>query len=150
MAGTAKKDGKPGKKATADPQPEQPAEGRSKKAGDKESDSPLKSSDKRSVDKPLGKTPKGPKSGKKGGGGGGGGPRGGPAAVDSFDSKQHIPPNVVVAVGDQIHVFYHRNKTYEAKVIKVKEPGQGEEWPKFLVHYTGWNVRYDEWIPRSR
>jgi Ras-related protein Rab-1A len=20
----------------------------------------------------------------------------------------------------------------------------------FLVHYTGWNTRYDEWIPRTR
>ena len=48
-------------------------------------------------------------------------------------------------------VFYKFDTIYEAKVIKTKEiPGAGERWPKYLVHYQGWNARYDEWIKRGR
>lgn len=159
MPGAVKKEGK-SKKALAalekastassaaeTPSEQQPSEGeRARKKADKgsESDSPLKPSDRGGG--PPHKTPKGgPKSGRKGGG-----PRGGPGAVDSFESKQHLPPNVVVAVGDKIKVFYQRDEIYGAKVITVKDPEQGEDWPKFRVHYLGWNSRYDEWIPRSR
>lgn len=37
--------------------------------------------------------------------------------------------------------------TYEAKVIDVDKDGSG---PIYLVHYTGWNNRYDEWIAPNR
>ena len=52
-------------------------------------------------------------------------------------------------------MFYKFDMIYEAKVIKTKEiPGAvaaGERWPlKYLVHYQGWNARYDEWIRRAR
>ena len=52
-------------------------------------------------------------------------------------------------------MFYKFDMIYEAKVIKTKEiPGAAasvERWPlKYLVHYQGWNARYDEWIRRAR
>ncbi|XP_067634582.1 AT-rich interactive domain-containing protein 4B [Eurosta solidaginis] len=54
----------------------------------------------------------------------------------------------VVEVGDKLKVYYHEKKvTYEAKVIEISVQ-RGS--PMYLVHYTGWNNRYDEWVPRER
>ncbi|KAJ6638025.1 AT-rich interactive domain-containing protein 4B [Pseudolycoriella hygida] len=53
-----------------------------------------------------------------------------------------------VEVGDKLKVYYHEQKvTYEAKVIEISVQ-QGV--CLYLVHYTGWNTRYDEWVPRER
>ncbi|XP_076164874.1 AT-rich interaction domain hat-trick [Ptiloglossa arizonensis] len=56
-----------------------------------------------------------------------------------------------VELGDRLKVYYgptHESKvTYEAKVIDKEKDGTG---PLYLVHYTGWNTRYDEWIKASR
>ena len=65
------------------------------------------------------------------------------------DDKQHLEAKIVVIVGDKIKVFYKSNTIYEAKVIKVQERAN-YRWPRYLVHYQGWNARYDEWIERSR
>lgn len=51
---------------------------------------------------------------------------------------------------DRILVLYGKGKTlrtYEAKVISVE---RGESKCEYLVHYSGWNNRYDEWIESSR
>lgn len=56
-----------------------------------------------------------------------------------------------VECGDKLKVYYgptHESKvTYEAKVIEIEKDGPE---PMYLVHYTGWNTRYDEWIKGSR
>lgn len=56
-----------------------------------------------------------------------------------------------VEFGDRLKVYYgptHESKvTYEAKVIDMEKDGAE---PMYLVHYTGWNTRYDEWIKASR
>ncbi|CAH1982016.1 unnamed protein product [Acanthoscelides obtectus] len=56
-----------------------------------------------------------------------------------------------INVGDKLKVYYgptHESKvTYEAKVIDIDKDQTG---PVFLVHYTGWNTRYDEWIQPQR
>ncbi|XP_036139806.1 AT-rich interactive domain-containing protein 4B [Monomorium pharaonis] len=56
-----------------------------------------------------------------------------------------------VECGDKLKVYYgptHESKvTYEAKVIEIEKEGPE---PMYLVHYTGWNTRYDEWIKASR
>lgn len=60
-----------------------------------------------------------------------------------------IDDDFPVEVGDKLKVYYHEKKvTYEAKVIEISvvQPGT----PLYLVHYTGWNNRYDEWIQRER
>ncbi|XP_058828786.1 AT-rich interactive domain-containing protein 4B isoform X2 [Topomyia yanbarensis] len=53
-----------------------------------------------------------------------------------------------IEVGDKLKVFYDEQKvTYEAKVIEIaKQEGR----PIYLVHYTGWNTRYDEWVRKER
>lgn len=66
------------------------------------------------------------------------------------EEKQDLAPNVDTQVGDKIKVYYRSNQVYEAKVIKLKEPKDAEKYPRFLVHYQGWNARYDEWIKRER
>ena len=66
------------------------------------------------------------------------------------NEKQHLAPDDIVEVGDRIKVFYIRETIYPAKVIQVQDPKNGEKWPRYRVHYDGWNKRYDEWIKRSR
>ncbi|RZF43118.1 hypothetical protein LSTR_LSTR001296 [Laodelphax striatellus] len=62
-----------------------------------------------------------------------------------------LPSYKSVSVGDKLKVYYgptHESKvTYEAKVLSTKEDSSET---LYLVHYTGWNTRYDEWIKRSR
>ncbi|XP_034238691.1 AT-rich interactive domain-containing protein 4B [Thrips palmi] len=70
----------------------------------------------------------------------------------STDDNLDLLPNYKnVCIGDKLKVYYgptHESKvTYEAKVLEVEGGGQEES---YLVHYTGWNNRYDEWIKRSR
>ncbi|KAK3912480.1 AT-rich interactive domain-containing protein 4B [Frankliniella fusca] len=74
------------------------------------------------------------------------------AGSSSVDDSLDLLPNYKnVCIGDKLKVYYgptHESKvTYEAKVLEVEGEGQDET---FLVHYTGWNNRYDEWIKRSR
>ena len=63
---------------------------------------------------------------------------------------QHLGDEVGVVVGDRVRVFYKFDTIYEAKVKKVQKPKEGCRWPKFHIHYQGWNSRHDEWIKRSR
>ncbi|RZC38979.1 AT-rich interactive domain-containing protein 4B, partial [Asbolus verrucosus] len=64
--------------------------------------------------------------------------------TDSFSGQ-------TISVGDKLKVYYgptHEYKvTYEAKVIEIDRDSTG---PVYLVHYTGWNTRYDEWITPNR
>lgn len=55
-----------------------------------------------------------------------------------------------IEVGDKLKVFYHENKvTYEAKVLEITYLANDEEY-SYLVHYNGWNQRYDEWVKKDR
>merc|ERR1712223_1595415 len=62
---------------------------------------------------------------------------------------QHLEPHVHVAAGDKIRVFYKFDNIYEAKVKRVQTK-DNMKWPRYFVHYQGWNARYDEWIKRSK
>ncbi|CAB4064585.1 RAB1A [Lepeophtheirus salmonis] len=67
------------------------------------------------------------------------------------EEPQYLSPDVDVRVGDKIKVFYIRGIIYDAKVIKCQEQEKNNsKWPRYYVHYQGWNARYDEWINRSR
>uniref|UniRef100_A0A182M7D4 ARID domain-containing protein n=1 Tax=Anopheles culicifacies TaxID=139723 RepID=A0A182M7D4_9DIPT len=101
-----------------------------------------------------------------GGGGSGGGPPGsgsssvggngsGPGTVSgrtvspvSGLAAGSSVPDFPIEVGDKLKVYYDEQKvTYEAKVIEIaKQEGN----PIYLVHYTGWNTRYDEWVRKER
>ena len=65
------------------------------------------------------------------------------------EEPQHLKPSVECSLGDKIKVFWRHGLIYEAKIIKVDRP-EAEKWPKYYVHYQGWNQRYDEWITRGR
>ncbi|XP_046402121.1 uncharacterized protein LOC124168059 isoform X2 [Ischnura elegans] len=69
-------------------------------------------------------------------------------------SEEHmgqLSNHIHVGIGDKLKVYYgptHESKvTYEAKVVDTEMDGHQT---LYLVHYTGWNTRYDEWIKRSR
>lgn len=69
-------------------------------------------------------------------------------AVDKEKEKEKDLNDFPIEVGDKLKVYYHEQKvTYEAKVIEISMQ-QGTT--HFLVHYTGWNTRYDEWVPKER
>ena len=42
---------------------------------------------------------------------------------------------------------YHGPLLYEAKIHKLKVK---DKVTKFLVHYAGWNTKWDEWVADSR
>ena len=67
---------------------------------------------------------------------------------EEMEDVQHLTDEIRVSVGDKIRVFYHSYETiYEAKVKRIQDQ---KPWPRYYVHYQGWNARYDEWIKRSR
>ncbi|KAJ3136144.1 Esa1p-associated factor [Physocladia obscura] len=50
------------------------------------------------------------------------------------------------SAGDKILCF-HGPLLYEAKVLKTDQRGDGQY---YLVHYNGWNTKWDEWVPEAR
>lgn len=76
------------------------------------------------------------------------------------DSEEHHTPMVVEGVepsktgyeeGNRVLIWYGKGKqqlTYEAKIIGVDRVESGHK--EYLVHYSGWNIRYDEWVDESR
>merc|ERR1712025_1565606 len=72
-----------------------------------------------------------------------------PCGSGDGEEPQHLKPTVECSPGHKIKVFWLHGQIYEAKIIKV-EKLEAEKWPKYYVHYQGWNQRYDEWITRGR
>lgn len=75
------------------------------------------------------------------------------ASKERSPSPPAPPPHPPIAdeelvVGARVKVHYgsgsHR-KLYQAKIVKVDTVEN-----KFVVHYLGWNTRYDESVPKSR
>lgn len=72
---------------------------------------------------------------------------------DSSSSDPPVPKvkETKVNIGDKLKVYYGPNLdskvTYEAKVLESETDDTGII---YLVHYTGWNNRYDEWIKPHR
>nr|CAD7572281.1 unnamed protein product [Timema californicum] len=64
-------------------------------------------------------------------------------------STGQLSNHVTVLAGDKLKVYYGPTQeskvVYEAKVVEIDMKQK-----MFLVHYTGWNTRYDEWIKRGR
>ncbi|XP_073994512.1 uncharacterized protein isoform X2 [Rhodnius prolixus] len=62
-----------------------------------------------------------------------------------------LPSYKTILPGDKLRVYYgptlESKVTYEAKVLSIRTEGNESV---YLVHYTGWNNRYDEWIKTSR
>lgn len=68
--------------------------------------------------------------------------------VDKDKGSGSDQSDFAINVGDKLKVYYHEQKvTYEAKVIEISKQNENA---LFLVHYTGWNTRYDEWVPKER
>ncbi|XP_013777199.2 LOW QUALITY PROTEIN: AT-rich interactive domain-containing protein 4A-like [Limulus polyphemus] len=69
---------------------------------------------------------------------------------DENDNAQGKKLEGRLELGDRVKVKYgsgKQQKIYEAKITKI-ETDAGEK--QYSVHYTGWNVRYDEWVKRRR
>ncbi|KFB51721.1 hypothetical protein ZHAS_00019811 [Anopheles sinensis] len=82
------------------------------------------------------------------GSGNGSGPGAGGGRRQSVSPASGTVPDFPIEVGDKLKVYYDEQKvTYEAKVIEIANQ---EGNPIYLVHYTGWNTRYDEWVRKER
>lgn len=72
-------------------------------------------------------------------------------AVPVGNQISEVPATYNINIGDKLKVFYGSSNesktTYEAKVIEIDKDQTGQI---YLVHYTGWNTRYDEWIQYQR
>ncbi|KAI1286199.1 AT-rich interactive domain-containing protein 4B [Halotydeus destructor] len=68
-----------------------------------------------------------------------------------FTKDPPIGKDVEVTIGAKVKIRWSGNnkQLYDAKVLKAeKNPDITKQ--RFLVHYNGWNTRYDEWIKRKR
>ncbi|KAK6635234.1 hypothetical protein RUM44_000485 [Polyplax serrata] len=75
-----------------------------------------------------------------------------PSAADEDLNLPCLPPYKNVFIGDILKIYYgapgETKVIYEAKVVDIKENDSGETI--YLVHYAGWNSRYDEWVKRNK
>lgn len=73
-----------------------------------------------------------------------------PPRPESGEPTRRCSLDMSIDVGDRVKVKYGRGrqlKIYEAKVLRIEEECSEK---KFYVHYTGWNMRYDEWVRKNR
>ncbi|KAL1378896.1 hypothetical protein pipiens_015290, partial [Culex pipiens pipiens] len=140
-----KKEPKTPKQAPPPPPVKAPVE--SEKRGRKRKETDSTDSKKDEKDSGKGSSGGGSNSSAEGGPGGGPGSSGGVnVAVDAKETKRS--GDFPIEVGDKLKVYYDEQKvTYEAKVIEI---AMQEGNPIYLVHYTGWNTRYDEWVRKER
>ncbi|XP_052565742.1 AT-rich interactive domain-containing protein 4B isoform X3 [Culex pipiens pallens] len=140
-----KKEPKTPKQAPPPPPVKAPVESEKRGRKRKETDS----TDSKKDEKDSGKGSSGGVSNSSADGGPGGGPGssgGVNVAVDAKETKRS--GDFPIEVGDKLKVYYDEQKvTYEAKVIEI---AMQEGNPIYLVHYTGWNTRYDEWVRKER
>lgn len=75
-----------------------------------------------------------------------------PSAAEEDLNLPCLPSYKSVFVGDILRIYYgapgEPKVIYEAKVVDIKENESGETL--YLVHYSGWNSRYDEWVKRNK
>ncbi|KAF7277893.1 hypothetical protein GWI33_009146 [Rhynchophorus ferrugineus] len=75
------------------------------------------------------------------------------SSSSSSSSSSNSSDNQIISanIGHKVIIYYgptnESKVTYEAKVVDIDRE-QSEIM--YLVHYTGWNTRYDEWIPGTR
>ena len=64
-----------------------------------------------------------------------------------ISSNNFTTPKIQMATnpmaGMEVQIQWTDGITYEAKILELK----GKEW---LVHYKGWNERYDEWLSTNK
>lgn len=143
--GSKKKEEEPVKKESKTPKQAPPAKAppESEKRGRKRKETDSTDSKKDEKDSGKGSSGGGSNSSAEGGPGSSVGAN---VATDAKDAKRG--GDFPIEVGDKLKVYYDEQKvTYEAKVIEI---AQQEGNPIYLVHYTGWNTRYDEWVRKER
>ncbi len=68
-------------------------------------------------------------------------------------SVADVDSSFLYAVGDTVLCF-HGPILYEAKILKAElwdtREGHQGNGPHYLVHYKGWNEKWNEWVPEDR
>ncbi|KAH9515468.1 hypothetical protein Btru_014570 [Bulinus truncatus] len=59
-------------------------------------------------------------------------------------------PKLDFPIGSKLRVKYGRGKNQKIYIAKVVDFGKDGVHKTYLVHYAGWNTRYDEWIRPDR
>ncbi|OWF38408.1 AT-rich interactive domain-containing protein 4B-like isoform X2 [Mizuhopecten yessoensis] len=66
------------------------------------------------------------------------------------DMESRADINAEFANGTRLQVRYGRGRNQKVYDAKVVEAGLDSSQVQYLVHYAGWNMRYDEWIKPER
>ncbi|KAI3983119.1 hypothetical protein MKX01_030841 [Papaver californicum] len=67
----------------------------------------------------------------------------------SNTSSDSTDPSLVFSEGERVLV-YDDTLIYEAKVIKVEIQNPLDNTKGYLIHYKGWNKKWDEWVAIER
>ncbi|XP_055880604.1 AT-rich interactive domain-containing protein 4B-like isoform X1 [Biomphalaria glabrata] len=70
---------------------------------------------------------------------------------DEADAEKVVTdPKLDFPIGSKLRVKYGRGKNQKIYIAKVVDFGKDGVHKTYLVHYAGWNTRYDEWIRPDR
>ncbi|CAL1527631.1 unnamed protein product, partial [Lymnaea stagnalis] len=70
---------------------------------------------------------------------------------DEADTEKLVTdPKMDFPIGSKLKVKYGRGKNQKIYIAKVVDFGRDGLHKTYLVHYAGWNTRYDEWIRPDR
>ncbi|XP_059161049.1 AT-rich interactive domain-containing protein 4B-like isoform X2 [Physella acuta] len=69
---------------------------------------------------------------------------------ESDVEKPVTDPKLDFPIGSRLKVKYGRGKNKKIYIAKVVDFGKDGLHKTYLVHYAGWNTRYDEWIRADR
>ncbi|XP_065882490.1 AT-rich interactive domain-containing protein 4B-like isoform X2 [Dysidea avara] len=70
------------------------------------------------------------------------------SVVSTEDEKPSAP--CTYAVGEMIKVWYGKGKFLKQYIAKIMDSTMESGMREYYVHYSGWNTRYDEWVPEER
>ncbi|KAK3095742.1 hypothetical protein FSP39_018426 [Pinctada imbricata] len=60
------------------------------------------------------------------------------------NSKFPVRPGISWKKGERVEAMDFMNKWYPAKIVDIEEDEQS-----VMIHFDGWNSRYDEWVPMT-
>ncbi|XP_013404516.1 AT-rich interactive domain-containing protein 4B [Lingula anatina] len=72
-------------------------------------------------------------------------------AEDECESSgKNDDPSILFPIGTRVKVKYGKGKNQKVYEAKVTDVDKEDSQRIYCVHYSGWNIRYDEWIKKER
>ncbi|ORZ40501.1 MRG-domain-containing protein [Catenaria anguillulae PL171] len=71
-----------------------------------------------------------------------------PASASGNDTAHGVTDGQAQYSTNERVLCYHRSLIYEAKILRTRKEDDGSA--RYLVHYKGWNSKWDEWVASDR